>query len=980
MVNPLTRSSPGHSYSLVRKIQGVRAIGISACTYCFKPRRGPIVFCVLRVYQLTPAPDATHAHNNVFRDSQPRGKFFGGSAIRMPVCVGPASRYVAPSRCPRSTALRRLRHACRALLLLCALTIVHSDFAGTGWLIEEQVVNKDLYAIACSSETEAYAVGQEGTVMKTSNNNEPSLTQWTKIETNIETSSGRPYNWKGATFCNTTHGWIAGTYGQIIHTRDSGDSWVAQDSTITGTVAGTNRPYTINGITVTPNRRGLWNKPLPPDGIVFAVASEGMILRTMDFGETWVQLYSRITEELYAVDFLTNDTGWVAGENGRILKTTDQGNTWIPIAVEGTNYAEFGLFEITFRAIRFPEETHGFVAGDDGYIIYSDGVTVGGGNFTLTRCHDSVIHSIAVDREYKLGWVVADDGVICISPDYGKTWRIEQSPQETALRGISQWAHEFPVTVGDGGLFQRYVGSPPPPPPPSSPPPLPPSSHPAPLPLLPSSSFASPPPPLPCPRLHLLLHPPPATALATSFRPHHPPPPPIAEWSLSFDGVDDYILTPVIRDILCISIWVKIAEESEITDSGREAYLIDLRYGNNEAYFGDGAIGQTWTNLYVDGVHVTCDLNFCPVGKSGCCWWASVPVGQWGHMHFELGEAVTDDVNFMSRVTGGSTDQAPGCLKGQIAEIYMWQVYLAWNEINIISGRQGSGFDNKAPAGYYAAYFNIEEGQAPAGTDIRLCLHLPTSFSPPPPPSPPPPSPHLLPLRLTPALPPPYSPPPPSASSSSLLTSSSESPTIAPGRISFSPPLPTPPLLSSVPPAAALPPPATQSTTPVHLHPVHPHLNRALLLLPTHRHLDQALLPSPPPPYVGTPVESDDSSSDDGWVLPVVIICVLVPVLSAGAFLWRRRTLRTLLKPSITHDEMQAFTTQDGGPAAPSPVPLRQDQQAPPPQSEMSVSSVGSASSPPPPLAKASLGNKVAPGESLPAPSSGSGKLPPLYK
>eukprot|EP00854_Cymbomonas_tetramitiformis_P014660 gene14660-17320_t len=517
----------------------------------------------------------------------------------MPVCVGPASR-----------------HACRALLLLCALTIVHSDFAGTGWLIEEQVVNKDLYAIACSSETEAYAVGQEGTVMKTSNNNEPSLTQWTKIETNIETSSGRPYNWKGATFCNTTHGWIAGTYGQIIHTRDSGDSWVAQDSTITGTVAGTNRPYTINGITVTPNRRGLWNKPLPPDGIVFAVASEGMILRTMDFGETWVQLYSRITEELYAVDFLTNDTGWVAGENGRILKTTDQGNTWIPIAVEGTNYAEFGLFEITFRAIRFPEETHGFVAGDDGYIIYSDGVTVGGGNFTLTRCHDSVIHSIAVDREYKLGWVVADDGVICISPDYGKTWRIEQSPQETALRGISQWAHEFPVTVGD-----------------------------------------------------------------------------------------------VIRDILCISIWVKIAEESEITDSGREAYLIDLRYGNNEAYFGDGAIGQTWTNLYVDGVHVTCDLNFCPVGKSGCCWWASVPVGQWGHMHFELGEAVTDDVNFMSRVTGGSTDQAPGCLKGQIAEIYMWQVYLAWNEINIISGRQGSGFDNKAPAGYYAAYFNIEEGQ-----------------------------------------------------------------------------------------------------------------------------------------------------------------------------------------------------------------------------------------------------------------------------
>ncbi|KAK3256040.1 hypothetical protein CYMTET_34805 [Cymbomonas tetramitiformis] len=129
---------------------------------------------------------------------------------------------------------------------------------------------------------------------------------------------------------------------------------------------------------------------------------------------------------------------------------------------------------------------------------------------------------------------------------------------------------------------------------------------------------------------------------------------------------------------------------------------------------GDGAIGRTWTNLYVDGVHVICDVNFCPVDLSGCCWWASIPVGQWGHMHFELGEAVTDDANFMSRVTGGNLDQAPGCLKGQIAEIYMWQVSLERNEIDIISGRLSHGFDNKAPAGYYAAYFNMEEGQGTA--------------------------------------------------------------------------------------------------------------------------------------------------------------------------------------------------------------------------------------------------------------------------
>jgi hypothetical protein len=55
---------------------------------------------------------------------------------------------------------------------------------------------------------------------------------------------------------------------------------------------------------------------------------------------------------------------------------------------------------------------------------------------------------------------------------------------------------------------------------------------------------------------------------------------------VAFDGVDDYMLLPVVQDIRSISMWVKKeADENQPGLASGPIYLIDGRPGNPEAYF-----------------------------------------------------------------------------------------------------------------------------------------------------------------------------------------------------------------------------------------------------------------------------------------------------------------------------------------------------------------------------------------------------------
>lgn len=69
-----------------------------------------------------------------------------------------------------------------------------------------------------------------------------------------------------------------------------------------------------------------------------AVGQNGLIFRTTNGGDEWIQVASNISNTLYAVSFANTTTGVAVGAQGTILRTTDAGISWSAISFGGTNH------------------------------------------------------------------------------------------------------------------------------------------------------------------------------------------------------------------------------------------------------------------------------------------------------------------------------------------------------------------------------------------------------------------------------------------------------------------------------------------------------------------------------------------------------------------------------------------------------------------------------------------------------------------
>src|SRR5262249_27000234 len=104
----------------------------------------------------------------------------------------------------------------------------------------------------------------------------------------------------------------------------------------------------------------------------WAVGAEGVILHTIDGGQTWERQASGVRATLQALHFLTPYTGWVVGREeipyggsvAVILATKDGGLKW----------TRLGMNQLPgMNCIRFFDENNGVVAGD-GTDLFPSGV------------------------------------------------------------------------------------------------------------------------------------------------------------------------------------------------------------------------------------------------------------------------------------------------------------------------------------------------------------------------------------------------------------------------------------------------------------------------------------------------------------------------------------------------------------------------------------------------------------------------------
>jgi photosystem II stability/assembly factor-like uncharacterized protein len=277
--------------------------------------------------------------------------------------------------------------------------IAHSSGEATQWVkfSSGDAASVSLRDIDFPDATHGWAVGDEGTIIHTSDGGRTWATQECGVDSALE----------GVTFVDSRSGFVVGDFGTILATTDGGASWARQTSP-----AGLSWAAAIYAVASLDGQRA------------WAVDDSGGLEFTTDGGAVWqrMRLASR-TSSLFDVAFADERRGWIAGDDG-VLYTSDGGLTW------SRQSPNRNLF-----AIAFADSAHGWGVGN---VILR---TFDGGS-----SWQNVTPRKYVDRRVTLFGVAAQDpqrvwavgsrtlslgrsrGVVLCSSDGGRQW-VDATPR-----------------------------------------------------------------------------------------------------------------------------------------------------------------------------------------------------------------------------------------------------------------------------------------------------------------------------------------------------------------------------------------------------------------------------------------------------------------------------------------------------------------------------------------------------------------------
>lgn len=256
--------------------------------------------------------------------------------------------------------------------------ILKTTDSGKNWDI--QTKNATLYAVSFSDNNIGTAVGDWGTIIRTSDGG----------ETWEEQSSGVATHLRGVYFSDANTGTTVGLTGRILRTTNGGQDWVNQSTGIFNVIFNDVYFFDVNN--------------------GWVVGTGGNIHYTSDGGANWILQNSGTTHALNSVVFSDFNNGIVVGDNGLIIKTTDAGLTWVIYSNEINNH----LYDIAFAGGVFT------IVGDRGLILRSSdsGITWNVQTSGTTNRLNGVSFYDS-NNGTAVGWF----GTVLITADGGVTWQ-----------------------------------------------------------------------------------------------------------------------------------------------------------------------------------------------------------------------------------------------------------------------------------------------------------------------------------------------------------------------------------------------------------------------------------------------------------------------------------------------------------------------------------------------------------------------------
>lgn len=234
---------------------------------------------------------------------------------------------------------------------------------------EEAALRSDLFDVVAVSSDTAWVVGDFGVVLRTTDGRTWEQIRIPEEDLADENLPDRIYN--GVDFTDPEHGWVAGEFGTVLRTTDGGETWVGERTFEgvpnpelylfdVDAADGAALSAGVGGSLITTEDRGrTWSNADPPTTAgLFSVASCGD--RAIAAGDRGVLLVRegadgswRSPERPRLFNWLAGsacegELAFAVGQNGLILRSVDGGERWVqqfgrePPPLEGVSVPDPG--------------------------------------------------------------------------------------------------------------------------------------------------------------------------------------------------------------------------------------------------------------------------------------------------------------------------------------------------------------------------------------------------------------------------------------------------------------------------------------------------------------------------------------------------------------------------------------------------------------------------------------------------------------
>ncbi|MEP6645671.1 MAG: YCF48-related protein [Saprospiraceae bacterium] len=297
------------------------------------------------------------------------------------------------------------------------ISVVHTDDYGVTWNDQIPASKETMFEPNFYNEFIGMVGGSDGTIMRTKN----SGAKWEPVK------FPRNENFFGLNMVNDKVVLAGSSSGKVFLSEDQGDSW----TTVGQNLGKITDLYAFNKFEI------------------FVTTQSGKIYHTDDGGSAWNTVYNNANDELTAIQFVTHQRGWAAGNKGTILTSNDGGETW-------QQQYQDGLHQ--FSDVHFTSETDGWVVSSsitDTIWHTSDG----GQNWATSELPVTTFWNAISFMNQDIGWVTGGSngyGVVLRTDNGGASWYLSHESPDALMGIYAVPGQETVWAVGFGGNIVKY--------------------------------------------------------------------------------------------------------------------------------------------------------------------------------------------------------------------------------------------------------------------------------------------------------------------------------------------------------------------------------------------------------------------------------------------------------------------------------------------------------------------------------------------